>query len=215
MELLRSWGIEPAEQHHFLGRDIRLAITAADKEAYEADAVSPDFYAVVGRVATSHGLPTSREKIEELWHTWNLGGDFFGRRLFDDAVETLEALRARGYRIACVTNRPFSGPAFLQELDELGLAPLFDALSVSCDVGYMKPHRRIFEHALEEIKVLAEEAVMVGDSLRADVGASQALGMIGVWRRPPRPLDEPDGVRPHFVIDDLRELLDLPVLRPD
>jgi hypothetical protein len=35
--------------------------------------------------------------------------------------------------------------------------------------------------------------------------------MTAVWRKPRKLLEEPDGVRPHFVIDELRELLDLPV----
>ena len=213
LALLRSWGIEPDDQHRFLGRDIRLTITAADKRAYETDAISPDFTAVVQQVAADKGLAVTREQAEQLWHTWNLGGDFFGRRLFDDAIETLDALRKRGYRIGCVTNRPFGGPAFVAELDALGLTPHLDALSVSCDLGYMKPHKRIFEHALETLGVRADEAVMVGDSLRADVGGAHALGMTGVWRRPPKLLEERDGVRPHFTVDELRELLALPILR--
>jgi HAD superfamily hydrolase (TIGR01549 family) len=211
--LLRSWGIEPRDEHRFLGRDIRLAITGADKRAYESDCISPDFTAIVQGVAGDKGLDIGPEQAQELWYTWNLGGDFFGRRPFDDAIETLETLCARGYRLGCVTNRPFSGPAFLVELTELGLTPYFDALVASCDVGYMKPHAKIFEHTLGELAVAPEEAVMVGDSLIADVGGAQALGMTGIWRRPPKLLEELDGVRPHFVVNELRELLDLPVFQ--
>lgn len=213
LTLLRSWGLEPQDEHRYLGRDIRLAITEADKRAYETDCVSPDFGAIVHRVAAERGLDLTPEQADALWHTWNLPGDFFGRRPYGDAIETLSALRARGYRLACVTNRVFSGPAFVAEVADLGLTPYFDTLVASCDIGYMKPHPKIFNHALEALAIAPQEAVMVGDSLRADVGGAQALGMTAVWRKPRKLLEEPDGVRPHFVIDELRELLDLPVFQ--
>ncbi len=210
LALLRSWRIEPEDEHRFLGRDIRLAITEADKRAYETDCVSPDFAAIVRRVAGEHGLDLTPEQVGQLWYTWNLPGDFFGRRPFDDAVETLSTLRGRGYALACVTNRVFSGPAFLAEVDELGLTPYFDSLVASCDVGYMKPHPKIFERALDELSVRPQDAVMVGDSLRADVAGAQALGMAAIWRRPRKLLEELDGIHPNYVINELRELLDLP-----
>ena len=211
--LLRSWGVEPEGNLRFLGRDIRLAITEADRRAYESDAVSPHFPTVVGQVAAARGLDLTPEQVEQLWDTWNLEGSFFGRRPFDDAVETLSALRDRGYRLACVTNRVFGGPRFLSEVKESGLGELFDALSVSCDIGYMKPHPKIFQHALDALDVGPESAVMVGDSLRADVAGAQALGMTAVWRRYAATVEPLDGIRPHFVVDELRELLDLPVLQ--
>ncbi len=211
LALLRSWGLEPQDEHPLLGRDIRLAITEADKRAYDTDCVSPNFSAIVRRVAADKGLDLTPEQADELWHTWNLPGDFFGRRPYGDAIETLSALRASGYRLGCVTNRVFSGPAFFAEVADLGLTPYFDTLVASCDIGYMKPHPRIFEHALEALAIAPQEAVMVGDSLRADVAGAQALDMTAVWRKPRKLLEEPDGVRPHFVIDELHELLDLPV----
>ena len=208
--LLRSWGIEPEGELFFLGRDIRLTVTEADRRAYEGDGVSPHFGAIVQQVAADKGLSLSREQSEQLWRTWNLEGSFFGRRLLDDALETLEALRRRGYRTGCVTNRPFSGPAFVGELDEHGLSELLDVISISCDVGYLKPHPKIFEHALEALDVPAEEAAMVGDSLRADVGGAQALGLTAVWLRRPASAEAVDGVRPDFVVDALGQVPQLP-----
>jgi HAD superfamily hydrolase (TIGR01549 family) len=208
--LLRSWDIEPEGELYFLGRDIRLAIGEADRKAYEGDCVSPHFPTVVQEVAAAKGLDLTSEESEQLWETWNLGGAFFGRRLFDDAVETLDALRHQGYRLGCVTNRSFGGSAFVEEVEGHGLADIFDVLAVSCDLGYMKPHPRIFQHALDTLGVEPRETVMVGDSLRADVAGAQALGMTAVWRRHPAIVEQADGVQPDFVVDELRELLQLP-----
>jgi len=160
--------------------------------------------------------------------------------MFDDAFETLDWLRGRGIRIGCVTNRVFGGPRFAQELRELGLDRYFESTAVSCDLGYMKPHPKIYEVVLDEMGVKPEDVAMVGDSLRADVQASQALGMVGVWRRvrkhdPPHEAEQvgevpPDGsatraqtgralgdygggegATPDYTIYTLRELTELPI----
>ena len=210
--LLGSWGVKPEGELRFLGRDLRLGVGAADKAAFESDQLSPDIPAVVQDIVAKKGLEISLEQSAELWHTWNLEGSFFGRRLFEDAIDTLDELRSRGLRFGCVTNRPYSGPTFVEEVSGLGLDDYFDVMSISCDLGYMKPHRKIFEHALEAMGVTPEEAVMVGDSLKADVAGAQALGIAGIWNRH-HEIDETnvDHVEPDFVIDELNELLQLPI----
>ncbi len=70
-------------------------------------------------------------------------------------------------------------------LDELGLARLFAAVSDSGVVGWAKPDRRIFEHALTALAVPANRAWMVGDNVEADIGGAAALGMRTCWIAPP------------------------------
>jgi len=134
-------------------------------------------------------------------------------------LPSLGWLRDRGYRLGAVTNRGYSGPRFHEEMRDLGLTDLFEATVISCDVGYMKPHPRIFHYALERMGVEAEEAVMVGDSLRADVEGAKTLGMGAVWRRPVagEPVEmtedepEPGPVAPDYTIDAIGELKVLPL----
>lgn len=240
--LLHSWGVPLEGELRFLGRDIRLGVEKADRAAYESDCVSPDFNQVVRGIAAEKGLHIDYEQAVALWDAWNIGGLALGRTMFADAYETLDWLRERGIRLGCVTNRVFGGPRFDEELRQLGLDRYFEATAVSCDVGYMKPHPRIFEHVLGEMCVEPGEVVMVGDSLRADVQASQALGMVGVWRRvrkddPPHeaeqvgevPPDAPatraqtgralgdyaggEDATPDYTIYALRELTELPIFR--
>jgi putative hydrolase of the HAD superfamily len=47
----------------------------------------------------------------------------------------------------------------------------------------MKPHPSIFEAALASAGVAAPEAVMVGDSLKADVHGALGAGLRAVWLR--------------------------------
>jgi HAD superfamily hydrolase (TIGR01549 family) len=223
-DLLRSWGVSPDGDLIFLGRDIRFAVERAVEEAYNGDCISPHFPTMAKDVAASKGVHISDEKAIELWHTWNLGGVFLGRALFPEVIPTLEWLREHGYRIGSVTNRALGGEPFREELEHHGLLDYFEVLSISCDVGYMKPHAAIFEHALDALGVAPEETVMVGDSLRADVAGAQALGMTAVWKRnhssqeEEKPLTLPDGegpvvVVPDYTIEALDELLGLPIFR--
>lgn len=207
--VLQEWGVEPEDELRFLGRDIRLAMGDADRSAYESDCISPHFPSVVQEVLSSKGLDTTLEQSAQMWDAWNLEGSFFGRRLFDDAMDTLTGLRGMGLRLGCVTNRPFAGPSFVEEVEAHGLADLMEVMSVSCDVGYMKPHPKIYAHALEELGVAPENAMMVGDSLRADVAGAQALGMTGVWRKHHEIKEDVTDVHPDYSIVELSELLTL------
>ncbi len=187
---LQSWGVAMEGDFRFLGRDIRLGVEKADRAAYEGDCVSPDFNEVVRQIVADKGLQISYAQAEQLWDAWNLGGLTLGRTMFDDAYRTLDWLRDHNIRIGCVTNRVFGGPRFVEELRELRLDEYFESVAVSCDMGYMKPHAKIFEHVFDEMKIDPAQTEMVGDSLRADVQASQSLGMTAIWRRI-RKLDPP------------------------
>ena len=86
----------------------------------------------------------------------------------------------------------------------------WDAMAVSVEVGYLKPHRAMFEHALTGLGVNAAEAVMVGNSLAEDVAGAQALGIRAVWRVSP---PDAENIVPELSIFDVRALLDLAILQ--
>lgn len=187
---LKSFGLALEGELRFLGRDIRLGVEKVDRAAYESDCVSPDFNEAVRQIVAEKGVDITYDQAAHLWDAWNLGGLTLGRTMFDDAYSTLDWLRERGIKLGVVTNRVFGGPRFQEEMRELRLDAYFASVAVSCDFGYMKPHPKIFEHVLGELGATPSETAMVGDSLRADVEASQALGMTAIWRRVQKP-DKP------------------------
>jgi putative hydrolase of the HAD superfamily len=91
-----------------------------------------------------------------------------------DVAPVLEALRARGLRTAVVSNFDGRLPALL---DELGLAPAFDAIVWSSAVGFAKPAAAIFHHAVGRLGVLPAETCHVGDDLDADVAGAIRAGL--------------------------------------
>ena len=82
-------------------------------------------------------------------------------RLFDDVLPFMAGLRARGIKVAIVSNCDEQARGLL---GSLGVTPLADALVLSCEVGASKPSARIFERALEALGVSAEAALFVDDN---------------------------------------------------
>lgn len=110
----------------------------------------------------------------------------------------LESLRARGLKLAIVSNTV--SPLWLVEpvLERMGLVERVDAIVLSSEVGKRKPHPAIFERALGELGVDAEEALFVGDQVEADVLGASRLGMRTVQAFWFRSDDAPVEVEPDF-----------------
>jgi FMN phosphatase YigB (HAD superfamily) len=217
--LLGRWGYDMSGDRRMIGRDIRLTIQEETSRAFHGDCVDPGYPGICQRIGSEHGMDLTLEQGAELWETWNLGGVFLGVTLFPEVLETLRWLRDSGYRVGSVTNRGYSGPLFWEQMDALGLTDVFEHVVISCDIGYMKPHPRIFHQALELMGLEADEAVMVGDSLRADVEGAKTLGMSTIWVRPPanEPVeattDEPEAgpLVPDYTIERIADIRHLSV----
>lgn len=92
----------------------------------------------------------------------------------------LEWLQAEQFHIGLISNA--SDEANVQRLiDNAGLRPWLDPIIVSAAVGIRKPNPRIFEMVLAQWGLPPAEAVMVGDTLGADVLGAQLAGMHSVW----------------------------------
>ena len=107
--------------------------------------------------------------------------------VFPDTVPALEELAAAGWIHVIVSNHV---PELDGLLHGLGLGRHFAAVVNSSLVGWEKPHRRIFEVALE-LAGYPERVWMVGDNPVADVGGARALGIPGILVGPGRD----DGLR--------------------
>jgi HAD superfamily hydrolase (TIGR01509 family) len=207
--LLERWRL-PLEADILCQRLMERAAHAT-AAALQSDLRSPNYPAIAQEVALALGTQLSDPVASELWEAFAVPAREFDPALFSDALPTLESLRSRGLRIGCVTNRWSAGRALQEELDALGLTEFFDTLAVSCEVGYLKPHPAIFEHALRELGVPARAAAMVGDAPAIDVAGARAVGMIAVWKRRTEHQELP-AVPPDFTIRHLHEVLTLPAV---
>jgi putative hydrolase of the HAD superfamily len=101
-------------------------------------------------------------------------------RVFPEVVEVLRDLRARGLVTGVISNWDTRlGPL----LEGLGLRGYLDHVVLSAEVGWEKPHPRIFEAALAQAGVQPAQALHVGDNYQQDVVGAREAGIHAVWLR--------------------------------
>lgn len=113
---------------------------------------------------------------------------------FDDSIETLEALRAQGYRLGMVTNG--SSDTQREKIARWDLAQYFDEIVIEGEFGQGKPDPAVFAQALSGTGAAPHEAWMVGDNLYADIGGARGAGIHSVWIHRER-LEFPDDPPAH------------------
>jgi putative hydrolase of the HAD superfamily len=135
----------------------------------------------------------------EIYEQWSVNHHF---EIYDDVAPVLTELQRRGFIVGAISNSHRSLEAFAEHFS------LRDIITVSVsgfEHGYMKPHRSIFDAALQRAGVAAGEAMMVGDSLAHDIGGAVSAGWHAVLLRRSGevPANVPPGVR---VITSLHDL---------
>jgi putative hydrolase of the HAD superfamily len=124
-------------------------------------------------LAGAQAAPARLDAVAELIWQRHLVQNLWSRPL-PGVVPALEALRAAGLRLAVVSNSEGTLAALLDQID---FTRHFHTIVDSWVLGVTKPAPAIFQAALDHVQVHAADAVMVGDSLKADVLGAQAAGI--------------------------------------
>ena len=114
---------------------------------------------------------------KDIYDEWAVSRHFF---LYDDVEPVLRRLAEAGLKIGLISNtqRPLDEFAAHFALDNL-----FSAAISSAELGFLKPHPAIFEAALAAVGEPAAAAVMVGDSVKADIEGARQAGMRAILVR--------------------------------
>jgi putative hydrolase of the HAD superfamily len=129
-------------------------------------------------------------------------------KLEEDALETLQNLRSQNFKLGIFSNAGDDNDV-QRLIENFGIRQHFDFVLTSAASFYRKPHPRAFEIALAQWNVSPDEAVMVGDSLEADIHGAKSLGMTAIWitRRAQFKDEEMRRIKPDFSMRKLNELL--------
>ena len=142
------------------------------------------------------------EVASEIYAQWSVNHHF---EMYDDVAPVLEGLQKRGLIVGLISNSHRSLDAFREHFS---LANIITVSVSGAEHGYMKPHRSIFDAALDRAKVKPEEALMVGDSFPHDIQGALNAGWHAVLlrRSGERPANAPAG------LPIIRTLSELPAL---
>ena len=179
MQVLRQEGYEAdpemVREKIFVVSD-RFMEAARGGELWSTSAErSREFWASIYRsLLAEMGLPFGDGLAQALYRTFT---DLSNYRLFDDAVPTLERLRADGFRLGLVSNFE----EWLERLlESLGVSGFFEIQVISGVEGYEKPDTRLFKLALDRMNAEPATSVYVGDHPYFDIEPAQSIGMFAV-----------------------------------
>ena len=157
--------------------DIARAQEATESEADTADyseSRRAEFWtnynvSVLKKLGITENTVFLAAQIDELW--WECSHV----QLFSDVEPTLSQLKAKGLKLALVSN------GFKKDLDhilgELELKKWFDAVVGIESCNCAKPDKKIFLFALDKLGIEPQEAVFVGDSVLQDYEGAFSVGI--------------------------------------
>lgn len=169
-------------REHFHETTLRLIVESWSEG--KTNLLAPHLGQILLQALEIEGVPRHLLNMEACLDAYDLK-PIAGVVAYPDVLAELPILKNYGLQFGIVTNafQPMNMRDI--ELEDTGLMEFFtDACRISAaDVGYLKPHIKIFEAALHQLHAKPHEVVFVGDSLQADIAGAQAAGMKAIWRK--------------------------------
>ena len=128
-------------------------------------------------------------------------------QVFSGAMELLDSLIDRGYELYAATN----GITTIQtgRMAQSGLAPYFNQVFISEQLQTQKPDALFYEKKGQQIAGFSKEkALMIGDSLTADIQGGNNADIDTIWYNPHH-LENHTQAQPTYEVDSYQALLEL------
>jgi putative hydrolase of the HAD superfamily len=124
--------------------------------------------------------------------------------LFPYAIEILEYLKNKGYTLHLITN----GFENIQhtKLANCGLRHYFTEVITSEASNSVKPNKGIFDYAFSKANAVADESIMLGDNLEADIQGGINAGIDTVFINH---INADPHIKPTYMVKDLLSLKDI------
>jgi putative hydrolase of the HAD superfamily len=121
----------------------------------------------------------------------------------EGAKEAFDKIRSV-YDVGIITNG-FAETQWMK-INQFGFREMVDKIIISEEIGVMKPHPKIFDHATELVGLDRSDILYVGDSVSSDVKGGKDAGWKVAWYTS-NPTTEGQGLA-DVVFDDFKILLD-------
>jgi putative hydrolase of the HAD superfamily len=125
----------------------------------------------------NYGIPLTDEETRSYTALYRKAYDD-NTRAVPGVLDLIKALKP-SVSIGVVTNGLHD--IQLQKLRVCQAETLADYIVISGDLGFRKPEKAIFEHALSKSGAKPEEAVLIGDSWELDILGASGCGIRTIW----------------------------------
>lgn len=156
-------------------QDLMSAWYASGDQEANPENVEMDYQGLLTKWLGSCGLEINNPVVQPIIMAY--------ARIITDIVvqyhgvrETLGTLQSMGVRVGILSHVPWPGYFCQDWYRRNGLASLVDFYSFSSDVGFIKPHRAHYQHALDLAGCAADEVLHVGDHPNRDVIGGREFG---------------------------------------
>ncbi len=122
---------------------------------------------------------------------------------FEGVSETLHALKRQGFLLAIITDTANSISAKLEWFERGGFGNVWDSIISSMDIGTRKPSPRIYQTALQQLGITADQAVFVGHK-SSELDGAKALGIKTIA------FNYDDGVIADYYLSHFTDLMEMP-----
>ena len=129
------------------------------------------------------------------------------RNLIPGTVEMLQRVRDHGYAVGLISDVAWGLPSEypLRDMRYFKIDRFFDDMLFSSDVGFRKPHPRLFKMAVFNLGAEVDGSMYIGNSLQADVKGAKGVGLKAVLKKSGY-FQPDDAIVPDAIVDGWDDL---------
>lgn len=124
-------------------------------------------------------------------------------------LETLTKIKEKGLKLCLISN---ADKIDILHWEDSPLAKLFDEVIFSCEVGVLKPDKKIYEIALDRMKTEASKGMFVGDGGSDELLGAKNIGLNTIMASHllKRDFEKHEKIKENadYYVEDFREILD-------
>ncbi len=166
-----------------------------------------ELYGVIRQFLSSRRICLSEKKVCDLTDRF---ADSLSKYylLYPETLTVLSTLKRRGYNMGIVSNTAMPPSVIDKYLAASGIINHIDFRVLSSEVGWRKPHRRIYKEALRIAHAEPQEVVFIGDRVLEDAVGPSFMGMRPILVRRKFSCDEGSSDEYHgLYVCSLEELI--------
>jgi len=124
-----------------------------------------------------------------------------------EVIPVFKKIKKAGLKIVVVTD--LTAHIQLRKIEKLKISNYVDFLVTSEEAGSEKPHSIMFLLALNKIKILPKDAIMVGDNTVTDIEGANSIGLDTILLKNTNKIKryKEDYRNPNYIIKKIAEIL--------